>query len=86
MIGSGEGSITVIIQKNDMVHAITDLSADHTIGLSISNFQKKTGALVTFKFSVIELLVDVSEKYLSFLFCLISVSKEFNYLQKKLSF
>ena len=67
MIGSGECSITAIIQKNDMVHAIADLSADCTVGLSISNFQKKTGALVTSKFSVIELLVDVSEKYLSFL-------------------
>ena len=50
-----------------MVHTIADLSADSTVGLSISNFQKKTGALVTSKFSVIELLVDVSEKYLSFL-------------------
>ena len=50
-----------------MVHAITDLSADCTVGLSIFNFQKKNGALVTSKFSVIELLVDVSEKYLSFL-------------------
>ena len=50
-----------------MVHAITDSSADHTLGLPISNFQEKTRALVTSKFSFIELLVDVSAKYLSFL-------------------
>ena len=49
-----------------MLHAIADLSADVTLGLSISNFQKKTGAVVTSKFSFIELFVDVSEKYLSF--------------------
>ena len=67
IIGSGECSITVIIQKNDMVHAITDLFADHTLGIPISNIQEKTRALETSKFSFTELLVEVSEKYLSFL-------------------
>ena len=45
-----------------MVHAIANLTADENIGLSIAHFKKKDGALYSSKFSVIEVLVEVSEK------------------------
>lgn len=48
-----------------MVYALANLTASQSqkVGLSIAHFQKKQGALYCSKFSVIEVLVDVSTQY-----------------------